>query len=125
MRRVVRLLVIACVALALQACNDDCPELQEEARALRDEAAACSAGDSCIIVDMYDIAGQNNCLLTFQCHKAVNANTDLDAFRRSARRIVKDYSGCSECAIASCFNPEMQIARCDETQGACVLEERP
>ena len=46
MKRLGLLLALALAALQLYGCNDDFPELEEEARALRDEAAACSPGVS-------------------------------------------------------------------------------
>ena len=118
-------LALFLAAVPLQGCNDDCPELEDEARALRDEAAACSAGDSCMFVNMYDIAGENNCLLPFQCDKPVNANTDLEALRSRARRIVKDFDGCNTCAMADCMPTDMLVLRCDETLGRCVAEVKP
>ncbi len=125
MKRLGLVLALALAALQLHGCNDDCPELEDEAEALTDEAAACSPGDSCVFANMYEIAGENNCLLAFQCHQPVNANTDLGAMRKRARRIVKDYDGCNTCAVASCVPPDMLVLRCDETLGRCVAEMKP
>ena len=122
MRRVA-MAVLAAALAALAGCDDDCEELSDEADALIERAQACSAGDSCVLVDMYEVAGANNCLGPFQCSRAINAATDLDAFRRDARRIADDYDGCNPCVIADCFGAS--TARCDEAAGVCVAEEIP
>lgn len=69
---------------------------------------------------MYEMAGADNCLQGFQCHAALNAATDMEAFRWEARRIAADYEGCPVCTIAQCFGPGLLEARCDEAQGRCV-----
>ena len=114
---------VVAVAAWLVGCDDDCSSLSDEARELRNGAAACGAGDSCVFVDMYEMAGENNCLGAFQCSHALNAAADLDAFRREARRIRSDYSGCSECVIADCVDTTNLVARCDVEARRCVAEE--
>jgi len=116
-----RFAMLLAAALAAAGCDDDCDELQEEAEALVAAAQACGGGDGCVLVDMYEVAGLDNCLGPFQCTRALNASTDLDAFRREARRIAASYDGCSPCVVADCLDPS--IARCDEAAGLCRAEE--
>ena len=118
------LLAVSLVATAalLQACNGDCSALREEASALRAEAAACEPGDTCVLVDMYEMAGENNCLLAFQCTHALNAAADLDSFKTRARTIAEDFESCDECTMASCFDPSTLVPRCDEATRRCVAD---
>ena len=124
---VFRFSIVAVVLLVaaglLQGCTDDCSSLRDEARALRDEAEACSAGDTCVLVNMYEMAGENNCLLAFQCEHALNARTDLAAFRAAALIIDGYYRSCIDCVMAQCTGTETLTARCDEAGGRCVLTE--
>jgi len=119
-------LVVAGAAVALQACDSkDCADLKDAASALVDEAGACSRGDSCALVDMYEMAGGDNCLGAFQCSRPLNASTDLAAFRKRAREIARAYDGCPECVVADCIDPSTVVARCDTAQRRCVVEEKP
>ena len=113
--------VVAAAAL-LQGCNAECSSLRDEAAALREEAEVCAPGDSCILVNMYEMAGENNCLLAFQCDHALNATTDLNAFETRARAIAGDFRDCNECVMADCFGSDSLVPRCDEATGRCVVD---
>ncbi len=110
-------LLLAVLSLA-SGCGTDCAKLRQQAKALTQEYAACSAGDACQVVDMYEIAGQDNCLTWFQCSAPVRQGADLAAFKKRARALVDEYkSGCNICAIASCA--PHQTAQCNTTTGRC------
>lgn len=99
----------------------DCEEIKDEAFELRERHAACSEGDECQVVSMYEIVGANNCLLAFQCSHALNANTDLDTFERKARSLSENFERCGECAQAGCDSPENKVAVCNTETGLCEL----
>lgn len=115
-------LVFAGLLSGAAGCGTDCEKLRKEAKDLRHEYEACSAGDTCQIVDMYEIAGTDNCLAGFQCSTAVRQGTDLAAFKSRARAIVDEYkSGCNECAIAGCIGTTNKTAECNTATGRCEI----
>lgn len=113
--------LLAAVAIAaplLSGC-DNCGELRSEAKALMEEYGACSEGDTCVVVDMYDLVGPENCLGPFQCGQAVNAKTRLGDLQERAVVIAEDYDTCSQCEQAGCANPATLQARCNATTRQC------
>lgn len=108
------------LALLLSGCVD-CEEVKDDARALKLEYSRCEAGDSCVIADMYELAGANTCLAAFQCATAFNADKDLDRFSSRARALADDFEECPECVTASCDSSDGMWAECDVEEGLCVL----
>jgi len=121
MRSRLRRMVVMAALLGATGCGSDCDDLKREARELKDDYAACSSGDTCVVVDMYSLAGANNCLAAFQCSAALREGTDLDAFGSKARAIASDFEGCSECSMAGCVDPSQLRAECNTAEGRCVL----
>jgi len=116
------LLVLTVVAvLGTTGCGPDCDDLKKEAKELKDTYAACSSGDACVVVDMYSLAGANNCLAAFQCSAALREGSDLDAFGSRARAIASDFEDCSECTMAGCVDPSQLHAECNGSTGRCEL----
>ena len=123
MARWLLLVLVLPLWLAGTSCTT-CEDLKEEARALRDGAAFCEAGDTCTIVSMYDMAGANNCLGAFQCGHALNADTDLDSFSKKAKAIADDFNdGCNECTMAGCVDSTTLTAFCDLDTHTCAVDD--
>lgn len=116
-----RVLAMAAIAAAALGGCDPCADLEDDARTLVDEAAACELGDTCELVLMGDLAGANNCLGPFQCARAFNAKVDLHELKVDAREIVDDYRDCGKCVQASCEDPSTLYAACDGERGRCEL----
>lgn len=114
--------LLALVASGCQA--QDCERTRAEAQALRDEAQACSAGQLCLIVDFYELAGPNNCLGAFQCAQAVRDDVDLAALGRRARDLADDYHQCDRCESAGCVDPSTLVAWCNPSSGRCEVKPR-
>jgi hypothetical protein len=105
-----------------------CEQLQEGATSLVSHYAQCRAGDTCQTVDLFSLAGGQNCLSAFQCFGAVNADADLDEFQRRARFLAQQAShACQpeECVAASCADPRELEPVCDTELGQCVLVPSP
>ena len=116
-------LAVALGSAAASACAARCESIKEEARALRAEAEACGAGDACVVVDLYALAGANNCLGAFQCAVAFNQSVDLDAFAADAKSLAADYEGC-QCTMAGCLDPSAFDAVCNAEAGRCELVQK-
>jgi hypothetical protein len=97
----------------------DCEAIRADSRALRDEYASCSPGDSCQVVDLYTLAGSKNCLSAFQCSAAIRGNANLDEFRERARTLVEEHTACNECAMADCRTMEGLEPYCNDASGRC------
>ena len=95
-----------------------CDDIKAEADALADDAAKCSAGDTCIPVY---IGG--SCIASIICASAVNEKTDLDQLHQRAQEISADYEdqGCSECMMADCPGLDEFTASCNTETGRCEL----
>jgi hypothetical protein len=111
--------------LGLLGCSRNCKEIKEEARALRNSHVACRAGDSCQVVNLYELAGADNCLAALQCGAAFRAGVDLQEFRRRAADLVSDYEACRDCEMAGCPGIRGATARCNEAQGMCEIVQPP
>lgn len=99
----------------------DCEEIEDDAQALVAEYEACESDDSCVIVNMYELAGEDNCLEAFQCFSVIPEDADQEEFGRRARDLVEDYKGCQSCAIAGCINPSQYKPVCNEEIRRCEL----
>ncbi len=113
-------LTLLLLGVSLQACVD-CDEVKGEASSLKASYVACEQGDECVVAEMHDLAGPNNCLAPFQCATAFNADKSLDKFKSKARELVDDFKQCNECAMASCGPSKNATAECDAAIGECVL----
>lgn len=112
------------MALAVGAC-DRCEDMEQDAQALKRSYEACSAGDTCQAVNLYDLAGANNCLGAFQCSAALRAGVDLDRFRAEALALADEYRSCGTCVAAGCVDPSTLTASCNVTSGLCELSAPP
>jgi hypothetical protein len=101
-----------------------CEKLREDAEALRDKHEKCADGDECVVVDMYEAAGENNCLGPFQCSHALNAK-NLSKFESDAREIADDYESCNECTKGKCasYDEATHQAVCNTQTGKCEVQE--
>jgi hypothetical protein len=124
MRRLVLPFLCFASLVAASACGPDCDDIRRDSEALVESYAACSQGDGCIVVDMYELvgSGSDNCLSAFQCSAALRDGTDVDAFAKKARALADDYEGCDECAIAGCVGPGPLTASCNTSTGRCEIE---
>ena len=102
-------------ALAL-GCTNDCSDLREEAQELKDRVAACSAGDTCVIV----FSASDHCTGELGCGFAVQASHVSEA-QSEADRIGEESADCTTCAQAGCVDPSSLTATCDAASGRCVL----
>ena len=115
--------VVALVILIFTSSCVDCDGIKEEASELKASYEKCSKGDDCIVVDLYEYAGANNCLGAFQCSAAFNADSDMDSFGDTASQLAEDFEQCDECTMAGCMDPAGFVARCNTEEGRCVLAE--
>ncbi len=121
------IIISALVLLILNGCgsngnggeSETCNDIKEASRALVDSYQQCSQGDSCTFVDMYEYAGNNNCLSAFQCSKALRNGSDLEAFRTKVQALEQDFETCTECATASCVPVSEYEAFCNIEEGKC------
>ena len=97
----------------------DCAAIEADARALVEEARACSG--RCVVMSFHALVG-DACTAAFQCSVALPAELDLDAFAREARALDDETRACGECARAACVPPSELDARC--VDGACTLVPR-
>ncbi|HZH13626.1 MAG TPA: hypothetical protein VE057_04600 [Archangium sp.] len=123
-----RMLVSCMAALAvwLSGCAN-CEQLQEGAEEMVSHYAQCRAGDTCQTIDLFALAGGQNCLGAFQCFGAVNAKANLTEFQRRARALAQQASiVCQpgECVTAACLDPRELKPVCDTELGQCVLVPR-
>ena len=95
-----------------------CDQIQEDARDLKAKHARCEAGDTCALVSMYDLAGDNTCLGAFQCSAALN-EADLDGFSDAAKDLAERFEHCNECVQAGCADTEGLEAYCNVEIGEC------
>ena len=121
------LLVLLAMTLSASSlgCSDllrTCDDMQDEARAMVAVQQACSAGDTCVIVQMSDIAGGNSCLGAFQCSIGIGSDVNVDAFSAEAKALSTDYSGCNMCVMAGCINTQDLKTCCDVDTGQCVVD---
>lgn len=96
-----------------------CEKIKTEAKDLRAKHQKCEIDDDCIIVDMYEAVGENNCLGPFQCSKPMNKN-NISLFKKEAKELAEDFEHCSECTQASCAPLGQPF--CNETTGLCDAE---
>ena len=105
-------------------CGPDCDQLEEDARRLASEYSRCSEDGACQVVDLYYLAGPNNCFSVFQCSGAFNADANLGDFAAKARSLAKDYSTCDKCSFSLCLPPSTYKAECNIEKGICEIFER-
>jgi hypothetical protein len=105
------------VALVATSC---CDQIKEDAAALKAEHAECEPGDTCVLVSMYDLVGDDTCLGAFQCAAALNA-ADLDGFESEAKDLAERFAHCNECAQAGCAGTEGLEAFCNEETSTCDM----
>ncbi len=99
----------------------DCDQIQEDATALRAEAEACSEGDTCVVVSLYELTGDSNCLGAFQCHAAFRSDVDLEQLSTQATELADEFGGCNMCVMAGCMNMENASATCNAQSGKCEI----
>jgi hypothetical protein len=97
-----------------------CDQIKEDADALKARHAKCEPGDTCVIVEMYDAVGDDNCLGAFQCPTALNA-ADLDGFESKAKDLAGRFTHCDECAQADCAGTDGMEAFCNEETSKCDM----
>lgn len=117
---------MAALALWLSGCAN-CEQLQEGATQMVEHYARCRAGDTCQTLDLFALAGGQNCLGAFQCFGAVNARANLTEFQRRARTLAQQASYVcqpGECVTAPCLDPRELKPVCDTELGQCVLVPR-
>ena len=120
MKRLVLLGVIATLSLAGIGCLD-CGQIQQDATALRSEAETCSEGDTCVVVSLYELTGESNCLGAFQCAAAFRSDVDLDVLSTQATELAEEFTGCNTCVMAGCMNSETASATCNVASGKCEI----
>ncbi len=124
-----RRIVISCtgaLALWLSGCAN-CEQLQEAADTLVSEHARCRAGDTCQTVDLFALAGGQNCLRAFQCFGALNSKANLSELQLQARLLAQNANlVClqGECVTAACLDPRELQPVCNTELGQCVLAPR-
>ncbi len=103
-----------------------CDDLQARAIDLVHTYQACTTAVGCELVDLYDIAGADNCFGAFQCHNAFAADADLAAMADEAAALVEEHAAlaCTGCVEADCDDPTAYEARCNEATGSCEAVER-
>lgn len=101
------------------ATNLSCDTIEGEALALRESWQGCSSGVECEVVDLYRVAGEQNCLMAFQCSGAFPVGADLTQLTADAAVLTDRAAACGECEIAGC-DGEVQ-AVCNEATGLCEL----
>ena len=99
-----------------------CDRISSDADELKTKHKKCRAGDTCVIVNMYDAAGDNNCLGAFQCSSSMNEN-NVARFPKEAKKLAEGYEHCSECTKARCAVTENHIPFCNEETGLCDTRE--
>lgn len=120
MKRFVFLSVLLTVGLVGAGCLD-CDQIQKDATALRTEAETCSEGDTCVVVSLYELTGDSNCLGAFQCGAAFRSDVDLDAFSVQATELAEEFQSCNMCVMAGCMNMENSSATCNSESGKCEI----
>ncbi|MDB4995288.1 MAG: hypothetical protein JWM74_2720 [Myxococcaceae bacterium] len=91
-------------------------DVQDDARALRTEVAACKEGDECDVID----PPADDCTGVFSCRFAVNLARRAEAQSRSAG-LAKESRSYDTCSRAFCA--EVRSAHCDLARGRCVSED--
>jgi hypothetical protein len=100
-------------------CRPDCEDAEADARALIAEMAACNPGDTCVAANLYDLAGENNCTVAFQCFAPIRQGVDVEAFKPRARAIADRKKSCGSCAIAGCVDPSQLQPTCNPQTRRC------
>jgi hypothetical protein len=113
--------VALAAALVASGCHDDCDAVEEQARALVDELAACNPGDTCQVIQLADLAGDDNCTAAFQCSAAVHPTAGFDSFRERAQKLAKDKRSCGRCVMAACVDPGLLQSMCNPRTRRCEL----
>jgi hypothetical protein len=108
---------LALAALASNGCGNDCEDLAEEARALKQKLAACREGDMCVIA----ASQKGDCTGELTCGFAVPSDKKSEA-EREASRIGEQSLDCAQCVADDCVSPTMMIPRCDVVAGHCVID---
>ena len=91
-------------------------DVRDDARALRDEMAACSAGDPCLVAR----APLNDCSGVLSCDFPVRSGRKAEAETRAAE-LAEESRGFGTCAQASCDGSKVK-AVCDAATSRCVLQ---
>ena len=99
-----------------------CDRILNDADELKAKHKKCQAGDICVIVNMYEVAGDHNCLGAFQCSSSMNEK-NIDKFRKEAKELAEDYEHCNYCIQATCIEMINHIPFCNEETGLCDAEE--
>lgn len=101
-----------------------CEDVHGVAADLVVAAQACTAEVGCEVVDLYTLAGDNNCLAAFQCSAAFPAGADLTALASEAVTLSERARTCGDCRDdVSCIDPAELTATCNEATGLCEIVE--
>lgn len=128
--RLLPCLVLLAPVAGLASCAEDGPSIQEctdiifETDDLKREMSLCSPGDTCIIVQMEELAG-SSCASIFHCPIAVNSNVDLDAYGAKLTALNNAHKECDVCSEPTCINPQDLEPYCDVDPingGSCVVD---
>jgi hypothetical protein len=107
---------LALAALGSNGC-DDCEDLAEEARALKQKFAACREGDTCVVA----ATQKGDCTGELTCGFAVPSDKKSEA-EREASRIGEQSLDCTQCVAVDCVSSTMMSPRCDTAAGHCVID---
>jgi len=113
-----RLMTCGWSGLVLLVAAGCCDKIKEDADALKAKHAKCEPGDTCVLVEMYDVVGDDNCLGAFQCSAALN-EAALDGFESEAKDLADRFAHCNECAQAGCAGTDGMEAFCNEETSKC------
>jgi hypothetical protein len=104
----------AAAILCAPGCAPDCASFKEEAEQLKADLGACSAGDTCVVVQVsHDCTGALSCGFAVRADKADEAKSEGD-------RIGGDSASCGQCIQADCV--AIKGASCDVGSGRCKIE---
>jgi hypothetical protein len=107
--------------LAISSGCTDCTKLEEEAWDLVADHQYCTAGDSCVLVDLDALAGKDNCFEAFRENTALNAKTDLNKFEKDVKDLVDQYARCSDCPPVQGHVGEPEEVYCDLSIKRCEV----
>jgi hypothetical protein len=99
-----------------------CEAIEADARALLEEARACSPEVGCAMLSFDQLVGPANCVAAFQCSGTVSGDLDRAAFLEAVASLVVEKLACGECATAACMPPAELVPTC--VQGRCELLQR-
>jgi len=95
-----------------------CDRIKSEADDLKIKHQKCTAEDTCVIVNMYDIVGDDSCLGSFQCSISLNKK-DITSFKKEAKELTKDFEKCDDCTQASCIDMTNYQPFCNKDTSLC------